>query len=207
MRRAIEIAKLFETKFIRIFSFFVKQDELEQYRDEVIRRMKVMVAIAEENGITLCHENESAIYGQMPNRVRDLMTEVKGLGGIFDAANYRMNNADVADGIAATLINFKYLHIKDAIYSEQLIVPAGEGEGRIPEIIDIVNKNTSDTVYLTLEPHLHQFLAYKNIDTHELRGKYSFANGREAFDFASDTLKKLLIDNGYRKDQNEIWTK
>ena len=207
VRRAIEIAKLLETGFIRVFSFFVKQDDLQKYRDEVIRRMKAMVAIAEENGITLCHENESAIYGQMPEQVRDLMTEVNGLGGIFDAANYRMNNGDVIDGINATLINFKYLHIKDAIYSEQLIVPAGEGEGKIPEIIDTVNKNTCATVYLTLEPHLHQFLAYKNIDTHELRGKYSFKNGREAFDFASDTLKKLLTDNGYRKDENEIWIK
>ena len=207
VRRALEIAKILDTRFIRIFSFFVEQSDLSIYRDEVIRRMKAMVAEAEKYGITLCHENESKIYGQMPEEVRDLLTEVKGLGGIFDAANYRMNGADITDGIEATLVNFKYLHIKDAVYKEQLIVPAGEGEGKIAEVIDRVNKKASDLVFLTLEPHLHQFMAYKDIDSHELRGRHKFENGREAFDFASCALKTLLTSNGYRKDGNEIWTK
>lgn len=207
VRRAIAAAKILGTKYIRIFSFFVSQSELSVYRDEVMRRMKAMVEEARKSGITLCHENESAIYGQMPEEVKDLLTEVEGLGGIFDAANYRMNGADVIDGINATLVNFKYIHVKDAIYSEQLIVPAGEGEGRIAEIIDIVNKSTSDTVYLTLEPHLHQFTAYKSIDAHELRGKHNFKSGREAFDFAVAALTSLLKNNGYGKDENGIWTK
>ena len=207
VKRAIEIAKLLDTKFIRIFSFFVKQDELALYRDEVIRRMKAMVALAEAEGVVLCHENESKIYGQMPAEVRDILANVPGLGGIFDAANYRMNNADTMEGIGATLINFKYLHIKDAIYDRQTIVPAGEGEGRIGDVLDIVNGHTDELVYLTLEPHLHAFLAYKQIDDHELKGMHSFENGRDAFDFAVKALENLLTKHGYRKDENETWKK
>ena len=207
VKRSIEIAKLLGTNYIRMFSFFVGQDELAKHKDEVIRRLREMVKVAEAEGVTLCHENESRIYGQMPKEVKELLTEVPGLGGIFDAANYRMNDGDAMEGIEATLINFKYMHIKDAIYSEQVIVPAGEGEGRIGEILDIVNEKIDGQVYLTLEPHLHAFLAYKNIDKHELKGKHSFNSGREAFDFAVYALEQLLTKHGYRKDNEGIWKK
>ncbi len=207
VKRAVEIAKILDTKYIRMFSFFVKQDELTKYRNEVIRRLSKMVAIAKESGITLCHENESEIYGQMPSEVLDILSSVEGLGGIFDPANYRMNDADPIEGINATMTNFKYMHVKDAIFESQMIVPAGEGEGKIGEVIDIINDKVDGDVYLTLEPHLHTFDAYKGIDNHELIGKYSFASGREAFDFAVKSLEKVLTNHGYRKDEFGKWKK
>ena len=206
-KRAIEICKALGTDKMRMFSFFTKQNELEKYRDEVISRLNVMSAIAEENGIMLCHENESEIYGQNPKEMLDIMTNVKGLYGIFDPANYRMNNCDVIEGINATLVNLAYLHIKDAIYESQIIVPAGDGEGKIAEVLDIVNKATDQVVYLTLEPHLFLFDAYKLIDNHELKGKYTFKNNSESFDFAANALKDLLLKNGYVKDGNGAWIK
>lgn len=205
--RAIEVCKALGTDKMRMFSFFVKQDELAKYRDEVIKRLTIMTEIANEHGIMLCHENESAIYGQNPAEMKDLMTSVPGLYGIFDPANYRMNDCNVIDGINATLINLAYLHIKDAIYESQIIVPAGDGEGRIAEVLDIVNEAIDKLVYLTLEPHLFLFDAYKLIDHHELKGKYTFNNNSESFDFAANALKDLLSKNGYIKDGNGIWKK
>lgn len=204
--RALDVCEVLGTDKMRMFSFFVEQDKLGEHRDEVISRLRTMVKIAKERGVLLCHENESRIYGQMPNEVADIMDNVCGLGAIFDAANYRMNGADVTKGINATLKNLAYLHIKDAIFDTQEIVPAGEGEGRIAEVIDAVNAATDGVVYLTLEPHLFGFLAYKSIDDHELKGKYSFKNNREAFDFAVTALKKLLKENNYREESG-IWTK
>ena len=190
-----------------MFSFFVEQSELSEYRDEVLARLNVMCKIAKENNITLCHENESAIYGQNPKEMLDLMENVEGLAGIFDPANYRMNDCDVMDGINATLKNLAYLHIKDAIYDSQIIVPAGDGEGRIAEVLDIVNKSTDGVVYLTLEPHLFLFDAYKLIDEHELKGKYTFKNNSESFDFAANALKSLLKDNRYERNGENEWIK
>ena len=205
--KALRACEILGTKKMRMFSFFVEQDKLAEHRDEVIRRLQIMVDLATERGITLCHENESRIYGQMPREVDDLMDSVKDLKAIFDPANYRMNDGDVMAGIEATLKNFAYLHIKDAVYQTQTILPAGEGEGRIADVINIVNGKVEGEVMLTLEPHLAIFSAYASIDEHELKGKYVFKTNREAFDFATNTLKNLLRENGYREDENGKWKK
>ncbi len=205
--KALRACEILGTDKMRMFSFFVDQDKLAEHRDEVIRRLNVMVKLASERGITLCHENESRIYGQMPAEVDDLMDSVNGLKAIFDPANYRMNDGDVMAGIKATLKSFAYLHIKDAVYNTQTILPAGEGEGRIADVINIVNERVNGEVMLTLEPHLSIFHAYASIDEHELKGKYNFDNTREAFDFAANALKKLLTENGYREDGSGKWKK
>ena len=205
--RALDVCDILGTKNIRMFSFFVTQDKLAENRDEVIRRLSIMADIAKERGIRLCHENESAIYGQMPCEVKDVLESVPELYAIFDPANYRMNDADTIEGINVSLDKLAYLHIKDAIFAQQIIVPAGEGEGKIGEVLDIVNEATDELIYLTLEPHLFLFDAYKLIDEHELKGKYQFRNNRESFDFAVKALEELLISRGYKKGANAIWEK
>lgn len=205
--KALRACEILETKNMRVFSFYVAEDKLSENRDEVIRRLRELVRIAEGRGIRLCHENESRIYGQMPREVEDVLTSVDGLYGVFDAANYRMNDADIDAGVSATLIRPAYVHIKDAIFSEQMIVPAGEGEGRLSEVLDRFDKAMDGRVYLTLEPHLRIFDAYKDIDEHELKGRYVFKTNREAFDFAADALKRLLRSLGFERNGDNEWVR
>ena len=205
--KALRACEILGCDKMRIFSFFTPSDKLTEYRDEVIARLRVMVKLANERGIRLCHENEAKIYGEAPEQVKDILDETPSLYAIFDAANYRMAGECVMAGIGATLKKLGYLHIKDAIYESQVIVPAGEGEGHIADILNIVNGHTNERVYLTLEPHLHIFNAYKDIDDHELKGKYTFKTSREAFDFAADSLKKILIENGYERNGQNEWTR
>ena len=205
--KALDACEILETKNMRVFSFYVEQDKLSENREEVLRRLRELVKIANSRGVRLCHENESKIYGQMPGEVLDILTNVDGLYGVFDAANYRMNDGDIDKGIEATLVRLGYMHIKDAIFEQQMIVPAGEGEGKVGEVIEKINKATDEVIYLTLEPHLHIFDAYKDIDEHELKGKYVFKTNREAFDFAATTLKNLLTSLGYKRNGNNEWVK
>ncbi len=206
-RRTLICARILGASKIRMFSFFVPKGQTAMYRTEVLRRLQMMLDMADEAGVTLCHENEAKIYGEMPEQVDDLLTSLPALRGIFDAANYRMSGADPVRGIDVTLPSIGYMHIKDAIYAEQMIVPAGEGEGRVAEAINKVNDATDGTVILTLEPHLHAFTGYGKLDDRRLKGKYFFESNRDAFDFAAGKLKALLKENGYQEGEKGIWSK
>ncbi len=206
LKRALNCAHILGTNLIRMFSFFVPQDRLKECRSEVMDRLSVMLEEAKAEGITLCHENESKIYGQMPGEVADLLTTLPDLAGIFDPANYRMNGADAAEGIDVTLPSFRYMHVKDAIFDEQAIVPAGEGEGKIAEAIGKIDRHTDNAVFLSVEPHLHVFSAYSSIDDHELKGRHVFKNSDESFDFAVNALKNLLRQEGYTEN-GPFWVK
>lgn len=206
-RRALRACEILGAKNMRIFSFFVPQDRLTECRDEVLRRMNVLLGLAEEAGITLCHENESRIYGQNPAEVSDLLTNLPRLRGIFDAANYIREGQDPMEGIRVTLPSLKYLHIKDARFSDGAILPCGMGDGRYDEVISRVNELTDDVVFLTLEPHLYDFVAFKQIDAHQLATGLSFATADEAFDCAAIKLKELLTSMGYREGEDQLWKK
>lgn len=206
-RRALEICKILGARNMRMFSFFVKEEEREKYRDEVMLRMQKMLTLAKEYGVRLCHENESSIYGQMPAEVEDLCNTLPELSLIFDGANYRMHDADCAEGIRVTLKRLAYLHIKDAIFATKTIVAAGEGEANIPEVLRLVDEATDARITLTLEPHLALFTAYKSIDKHELAGKERFSTMREAFNYAVSALKKILIDLGFKEGDMGVWKK
>ncbi len=202
----LKAAKILGADKIRLFSFFVGQDALKENRDEVIARLQKMLDAARGTGIVLCHENESAIYGQMPAEVKDILTTLPELRGIFDAANYIMNDADTIEGYEATAPSLEYVHIKDACYADHAIVPAGEGDGKLDTILSAVDKAKEGVVYLTLEPHLRLFDAFKDIDAHsELKGHHTFETATEAFDYAVQALEKLLTSLGFKKGENREW--
>ncbi|MBE6695729.1 MAG: hypothetical protein E7587_04670 [Ruminococcaceae bacterium] len=206
-RKAINAAKILGTKNIRMFSFFVPEGETAKYRDEVIRRLSVMLEEAEKEGITLCHENEAKIYGQNVAEVKDLLEALPSLKGIFDPANYLLTNNSPVAGIDATLPHLEYMHIKDALEYEKMIVPAGEGEGLIGEAIVKANDYFEDkTILLTLEPHLARFVGYSDLDSRTLKGKHSFANTNDSFDFAVKALEKVMTQHGFENNSDNSWT-
>ncbi len=206
-RRALSACEILGTKRMRIFSFFVSPDEYASCRAEVLRRLDILLDMAEAEGVTLCHENESGIYGQNPEQVRDLLVSLPRLKGIFDAANYVMNDQDPIVGIEATLPSLEYLHIKDASFAQKCIQAAGEGDGRYEDVLKTVDANRKGTVFLTLEPHLHIFAAYKKIDSHKLKTGVDFATSDEAFDYAAAALKRLLSKLGYSEGKDHVWKK
>ena len=196
-RRALYVCKVFGAKRMRIFSFFVEQDKLDEYRDEVIRRMKILVSEAAEAGVILCHENEGEIYGQDPERVADLLAAVPGLRGIYDPANYVYCQRDPVAGFEATAPYFEYMHVKDCLYEGRTLVPAGAGEGHLKEALETIDKMTDAEVVLTVEPHLFVSESYKQFDGKELKNKFVFATADEAFDYAVNALKEMLAEIGH----------
>ncbi len=184
VQRAIDIALTMETPYIRIFSFYIQ--DLDRDRDEVMRRMQAMVDMAARQGITLLHENEKGIYGERPDRCLDLHQTIKGdnFKATFDPANFTQAGFRPYDEAYSLLRPYvAYFHIKDAILGERKIVPAGEGDGQIRELMAAAAEDGFDG-FLSLEPHL------------KVAGHSSGFTGPELFARARNALCKILDELG-----------
>ncbi|AKK10140.1 sugar phosphate isomerase/epimerase family protein [Corynebacterium uterequi] len=164
-RHGVEVAKFFGAPYIRMFSFFIPEGEdADNYRDEVLSRTRAMVELAEAGGITLLHENEKDIYGDIPRRVVDLITSIDSPNyrAIFDPANYVQCGYQPADEAYPEVKDFiDYIHVKDATTPTEeeplgIITPAGEGDG---QFVDLFTKFKADGYegFVSLEPHLGDF--------------------------------------------------
>ena len=166
---AIGVAKFFGTPYIRIFSFFIPEgDDPAQHREAVIDRTRALVRLAEAGGVTLLHENEKDIYGDVPDRVVDLLTSIDSPNyrAIFDPANYVQCGVRPFDEAYPKVREFTdYIHCKDASATEvdaeglNLVLPCGEGDGQVREVIAALAESGYDG-FFSLEPHLAEFDAF-----------------------------------------------
>lgn len=153
LNRAIELAKRFDTNNIRVFSFYPADGDWSQWRPEVIRRLTTLTEIATKAGVRLLHENEHRIYGDSPERVADLLASVPGQFAVFDPANFVFCGHDPWAGWLACRDRVVHLHIKDWVHGEDHGRVAGDGQGRILDVLtDAVQRGYHG--FATLEPHL-----------------------------------------------------
>jgi sugar phosphate isomerase/epimerase len=159
-RRALELCKVFDTPNIRVFSYYLADGgDWSQWRGEVIDRVGQTAALAEKAGVRLLHENEHGIYGDSPERVRDLMATITAKVGdrhfaaVYDPANYVFCGYDPWKGWEMTRDYTRHFHIKDWSSGEKHGRVPGEGQGRIEEVMADAVKRGYDG-YATLEPHL-----------------------------------------------------
>lgn len=159
-QRALELCKIFGTPNMRIFSYYLPDGEgWDKWRPTVLERMWEKLKLAEKAGLRLLHENEHRIYGDDPERVRDLMetvlAEVDGryFGAAYDPANYVFCGYDPWKGWQLTKRWTVHFHIKDWLRGETRGRLAGEGQGRISEVMAEAVASNYDG-FATLEPHL-----------------------------------------------------
>src|SRR5690606_1561190 len=66
-KRAVDIAEFFDSKYIRIFSYYPPEGEdIGDYRGEVIERLAEKLDYIEDRPVTLALENESNLFGAYP---------------------------------------------------------------------------------------------------------------------------------------------
>jgi len=184
--RALELADFYETPRIRIFSFYMPPgDEPESYRAEVMRRMRELARRAEARGVVLFLENEKAIYGDSAPRVLDLLESVgsPSLKHAFDPANYLEVGQPIEPAWSLLKPHVAHFHVKDLDTATHKNVPAGQGQGQIPELVaDLAATGYSG--FLTLEPHL-------------VAAEKSFGyTGPERFGEAAQALQSILDQRG-----------
>ena len=190
----MDIAELFETKNIRMFSFFYpKNTDVHTHRAAVLARLEILLELAEKRGLTLCHENEKAIYGEAPEDCLDLMKHFDGrMKSVLDMGNFAFCQKDPMKGYEYLAPYIEYIHIKDAFYDTR-IVPAGEGEGKVFEILSAYNKYTDKDTFLTMEPHLTVFDGLNKLSNmDDIKVQNAYATPEEAFDAAVAALRGIL---------------
>lgn len=186
----LQKAKILEAPYMRIFSFYTKEPEV--HRDEVLRRFLWFAERAEGSGVRMLHENEKGIFGDIPERCAWLLKEAGGkVGAVFDAANFIQCGAKPwpdAHDIMAPYI--EYYHVKDA--NEQGIIRApGEGIADYASIIAYLLKNQYSG-FVSMEPHLSDFVGLSGLESEENKDIKMFTDGKEAFDYAYLSLKKII---------------
>ncbi len=181
--RALHIARMFNSPFIRIFSFFMPQGEApECYREQVLERLDAIVRRAEGADITLLHENEKEIYGDLPQRCLDIFTQINSpvLRAAWDPANFvQCGVRPYTEGYAALRPFVRYIHVKDAVLAGGAVVPAGQGDGEWQTTIRALRASGFDG-FFSLEPHLQE------------AGAFAGFSGPALFGVAAEAFKSLL---------------
>ena len=193
LRHVIEIARILDTKRIRMFSFYMPEGEdPKKYRGEVFHRLEQMLTIAEDAGIELCHENEKGIYGDTPERCADLFKYFGcRLKGVFDPANFLNVGAEpYPHGYELLHSYMTYFHIKDA--DGLTIYPAGMGKGRIPEIIEKIREDFDGEMILTVEPHLTAFIGLDKLENTKGKIEKPYTDSEEAFGVAVSAIRNII---------------
>lgn len=186
-RRGLELADILGAKHIRIFSFYVPRGDAERYSDEVMRRLEAFLAAADGSGITLCHENEKGIYGDIAERCAEIHASFPKLRAVFDPANFVQCGQETTSAWEQLSPYVEYLHIKDAL-ADGSVVPAGKGIGNIEYIL----KKYRGEV-LTVEPHLSVFNGFEKLEQGDTaKQKYRYPDSRTAFAAAVSALKEIL---------------
>jgi sugar phosphate isomerase/epimerase len=185
---AVEIAEYFQSPLLRVFSYYPTGGEgkgpIDPHRDEVIDRFRRKVEYIKDHPVTMVHENERGIFGDIGRRCLDLMKSVNSpkLRSAFDFANFVLCGERPIENWPLLKPHTTHIHVKDANGATSQMTPAGEGDGNIEAIlIDAYRSGYRGA--LTLEPHL------------KVAGHSHGETGPELFKVAVDALKSICRRN------------
>lgn len=192
-RRGLELCDKLDCRRIRMFSFYLPGgDAPEKWRDEVLRRLGLMLDEAEAAGVTLTHENEKGIYGDTAVRCHDLLESAgPRLGCVFDPANFIQCGVRPLEAFDLLESRITYLHVKDALAADGAVVTAGSGDGQVAEILRRLKKRPGEVI-LTVEPHLRVFSGLDKLQSEPLAHHQAYPDSHTAFHAACSALHQLL---------------
>jgi sugar phosphate isomerase/epimerase len=187
-KRGLEIADILGATHIRLFSFYISDNKMEEHADTVMERLAQFVRAAKGGKIALCHENEKGIYGDNATRCAEIHRNLPELGAVFDPANFVQCGQDTIEAWQKIGSHVEYMHIKDALENGN-VVPAGKGIGNLKYLLS----NYKGKV-LTLEPHLSVFEGFETLEaSRETKAnEYRYPSSRAAFDAGVTALKELI---------------
>lgn len=193
LRHIARIAPILGCQAVRIFSYYNKnQAPHAEWRTQSLRRLETLRDQAENLGLVLFHENERHIFG---DKCADVM-QIAALRSanfqlIFDFDNYNQSGEDVAQNWQKLKASTDAFHLKDSTLDNEH-VPAGEGNGKIAEILADARK-TGWSGPLAIEPHLsHSGAVAATGPSGKVSAAYRDMPPAESFHLAVEAAKNVL---------------
>lgn len=192
-KRTVETGVIMQAKCIRLFSFYGTGGKKE-YADKVFERLSKYVDAAKGSGITLCHENEKGIYGELAPQCLEILKAIPEIKCVFDPANFIQASQDIPEAWEMLKNYVCYHHIKDATANGD-VVPPGYGIAGMKKYL--AEYSAMGGGVLTVEPHLTAFVGLDKLAKEDERnhmGRFSFGSSSEAFAFAISSLRDVIKD-------------
>lgn len=188
-KHAIDLADFFESKYIRVFSYYAPVGKsIDDYGEEVLNRMEKKVQLLKDTNIIMAHENESNIFGHSAENCAYLARKIDSphFKLAYDPGNFVWGEK-ITDNVESCWPLIKpyvvHIHIKDWKMGNTIGSIPGNGDGQIRQLL----KELSDMNYggfLTMEPHL------------QVGGQFGGKTSKELFTQAINAIIKICNDVG-----------
>lgn len=227
LKRAIPRMKKLGTKMIRGMSFFIPKNEHPDNPDlenSIIKKLKVLVSMCEQEDIIYLHENCMNYFSQSYEHMKRLIESIDSpyFKVVFDTGNpvftdnrigdppYKKQNTWEVYQILKQKIH--YVHIKDGIFikdtenyfPEVEYTFPGEGNGQVKKVLkDLIANGYEGGI--SIEPHMGEVYHKKSDnDKNESLDEYKFNTyieyGKKTMKMVEDIRKSIMNEE---KNSNE----
>ena len=191
------ICNLLDCKYIRMFSFWMLNKNPDEWKDEVLKKLRGFADVAAKYGVVLIHENEKDIYGDTAARCKVILDELASpyFKAAFDFANFVQCGENTTECWELLKEHVAYIHSKDAVAGKNENVVCATGDGKIPEILKKAIREDGYEGFLTLEPHLVLFATLQSlevVDATEVISENKAKDGAEGYAMQYNALKDVL---------------
>ncbi len=191
LRRIFRAGEVVECRNVRLFSFYPPDTSTNERYDEyvatAIERLQTLTDMAAREGFTLLLENEKGIVTDTLARCETVVKAIDhpSFRFIWDSANFiQVGEAKVVErGWPMLGEVIGYVHVKDAVLSDGHVVPAGEGDGQLPQLFSYL-KEAGYQGTVALEPHL------------KIAGHSTGFSGADGMRIAAEALRRVMADTG-----------
>jgi sugar phosphate isomerase/epimerase len=183
LSRMFQIADKVSTRLIRVFSFYPPDTSsnagYDEFVTEAAERLARLTDMAKRDAFTLLLENEKEIVGDVPERCQAIVRRVGSphLRFLWDPANFvQVGTARPTErGWPLLGQDVRYVHAKDSLLSDGSVVPAGDGDGQVSELLALL-KEDGYRGFISVEPHLE--------------------GGSDSMGRAVASIRRLLVEGG-----------
>ncbi len=151
-------------------------------------------------------EREGHLRGQRPPLQRSAGAAFYGphFQAVFDFANFIQVGQQTLPAYELLKPYVEYVHVKDAQSGTGAVVPAGQGDGHVKDILtDLIGGGWKG--FLSLEPHLTDFAGLAALEQ-DPQKRGSALDGKSAWKLALDSLKEILAGIPQAKEARDMKT-